>query len=55
MKKLKISLAIGVVLGYIALLIYAGINGYIIHPCMIDATSGANHIDSCVSYPGYGI
>lgn len=55
MKKLKITLGVGVVLGYLAILIYAGLNGYIVHPCLHDAPIGKpNDLEACVSFPNYG-
>lgn len=55
MKKLKITLGVGVVLGYLAILIYAGLNGYTVHPCLHDAPIGQpNDLEACVSFPNYG-
>lgn len=55
MKKLKITLAISIVLGYVAILIYAGLNGYTVHPCLHDAPIGQpNNLEACVSFPNYG-
>ena len=55
MKKIKIILAISIVLGYVAILIYAGLNGYTVHTCLHDAPVGLpNNLEACVSFPNYG-
>ena len=55
MKKLKITFAISIVLGYVAILIYAGLNGYTSHPCLHDAPiEHPYNLENCIVFPIYG-